>query len=158
MSKRRTIAKSIVSKRHPAQSDNDDLSSNLHREELVEIQLKQMINKEDKNRLFLILHRDIKGAINPASIIRYPMARIDVTVEDGTVMDETTKEGTEEHLLERNTKVYRAVGLTTFGDSDLCLRLAPCGSPPLATGIIEGSFEHGKFAIDAIVKENQRMG
>jgi hypothetical protein len=51
-----------------------------------------MINKEDKNRLFLILRRDIKGGTNPASIIRSPMARIDVTLEDGTVMAKSTKE------------------------------------------------------------------
>jgi hypothetical protein len=54
-----------------------------------------MINKEDKKRLFLILHHGINGAISPASVIRSPMARID---EDSTVMDKTTKEGIEEHF------------------------------------------------------------
>jgi hypothetical protein len=70
-SERRTFAESIVAKRHPTLSNNDDLSSNLHQENLVESQLKQMINKEDKKLLFLILRRDIKGAINLAIIIRY---------------------------------------------------------------------------------------
>jgi hypothetical protein len=45
-----------------------------------------MINKEYKKRLFLILRRDIKGAINPASIIISPIARIDTTLEDGTIL------------------------------------------------------------------------
>jgi hypothetical protein len=82
-----------VAKRHPTLSNNDDLFANLRREDLVESQLKEMINTEDQTRLFLILHRDIKGAVKPASISRSPMARIDVTLEDGTVLDKTTKEG-----------------------------------------------------------------
>jgi hypothetical protein len=47
------------------------------------------------------------------------MARIDVTLEDGTVVAETTNEEIEEHLLERNPEVYRAAGLMPFGDSYL---------------------------------------
>jgi hypothetical protein len=84
------------------------------------------------------------------------MARIDVTLKDGTVVSKRMKEGIEEHLLERNTKVYRAVGLTPFGDSDLGRRLGPYGSSPLATAILEGSFEHDSFAINAIVKQLNR--
>jgi hypothetical protein len=104
---------------------------------VIDNQLKQSINKEDKKRLFLVLLCDIKGAINPASIIRSPMTRIDVTIEDGSTIDKTTKEGIEEHLLEQNPKVYRAAGLTPFGDSDLgratprtlCI-ITPCNSNP----------------------------
>jgi nitrate reductase beta subunit len=113
-SKRRTLAEYMVAKRHPTLSNNDDLSGSIRQEDLVESQLKQIINKEYKKRIFLILRRDIKGAINPASIIRSPMASIDVTLEDGTVIAKTTKEGIEEHLLERNPKVYIAAGLTPF--------------------------------------------
>jgi hypothetical protein len=80
-----------VAKRYPTSSDKDDLYSNLRREYLIESQLKQMINKEYKKRLFVILRRDIKGAISPASIIRYPMAMIDVTLEYGTVVANTMK-------------------------------------------------------------------
>jgi hypothetical protein len=108
-----------------------------------------MINKEDKKCLFLILLHDIKGAINPASIIRSPMVMIDVMLEYGTIVSKTTNQGIEEHLLEKNPKVYRAVGLTPFGDSDLGRRFGPYGSPPLATAILEGSYEHDNCAINA---------
>jgi hypothetical protein len=52
-----------------------------------------LFNKEDKKRLFLTLRRDIKCAINPSSIIISPMARIDGTLEDGTIIATTTKIG-----------------------------------------------------------------
>jgi hypothetical protein len=73
-----------------------------------------MINKEDEKRIFLTLRHDTEGAINPTSIIRSPMERIDITLEDSTVMDKTTKKGIKVHLLELNPKVYRASGLTPF--------------------------------------------
>jgi hypothetical protein len=82
-----------VAKRAPELRENDDLYLNLRREDLVESQLKQMINTEDKKRLFLILRRDIKRAINSASIIISPISRIDVTLKDDTVVAETKKEG-----------------------------------------------------------------
>jgi hypothetical protein len=82
-----------------------------------------MINKEDKKRLFLNLRRGIKGAINPASIVRSQMARIDVMIDYGTIVAKTTKQRIEEHLIVRNPKVYRAAGLTPFGDSDPRRRL-----------------------------------
>jgi hypothetical protein len=66
------------------------------------------------------------------------------------------KEGIEEHLLERNTKVHRAAGLTPFGDSNLGRRLGPYGSSPLATVILQGSFEYDNFAINAIAKQIKR--
>jgi hypothetical protein len=114
ITRRRSLAESVVAKRHPTLSDEDDLSSTLRREDLIDKQLKQMINKEDKKRLVIILRRDIKGAINPASIIRSPIVRIGVTLEYGTVVAKTTKEGIKENVLERNPKVYRAPGLTPF--------------------------------------------
>jgi hypothetical protein len=114
----------------------DYISSNLRREDLIENQLKQMINREDKKCLFLILRRDIKGTINPASIIRSSISRIDVTLEDGAVAAETTKEGIELHLLERNTQVYRAVGLTQFINTELGRGLGSRGSSPLAKSIL----------------------
>jgi hypothetical protein len=98
-------------------SNNNDISSNLYQEDLVKSQLKQISNKEDKERRFLILRLHIKGATNPVSIIRSQMARIDLTLEDGIVLAKTTKEGMEKNFLEKNPKAYRATGITPFGDS-----------------------------------------
>jgi 5'-3' exonuclease len=151
--KRRLLAESVFGTRHHALGDKDDFSSTLRREDLIDNKQKQMLNKEDKKQLFLVLCRAIKGAFNPASIIRYTMARIDVTLEDGTIVAKTTKIGIEENLLERNPKVYRAAGLTPFGDTDLGRRLGPYGFSPLETAILEGSYEHYNFAITEIVKQ-----
>jgi hypothetical protein len=115
-----------------------------------------MLNKEDKKRLFLVLRRDIKGAINYARIIRSPITRIDITLEDGTFFAKTTKIGIEEHLLQRNLKVYRAAGLTPFGDTDLGRCLGPYVSSSLAKAILEGSYEDDNFASNAIVKQLKR--
>jgi hypothetical protein len=52
--------------------------------------------------------------------------------------------------------VYRAAGLTSFGDLDLGQRIGPYGSSPLATAILEGSFKHKNFAINAIFKQLKR--
>jgi hypothetical protein len=103
-------------KYHPELSDKDDLRSNLQREDLIENQLKKMIN--------------------PAIIIRSSMSIIDVTQEDGTITAETTNECIGNHLLMRNPKVYRATGLTPFGDMKLGKCLGPNGSSPLATPIL----------------------
>jgi hypothetical protein len=61
ISKRRTLTESKLVMRRPELSENDDLSSNIQRKNLIENQLKQMINKEDKNRIFTILRHDIKA-------------------------------------------------------------------------------------------------
>jgi hypothetical protein len=45
------------------------------------------------------------------------MSRIDVTLEDRMIVANTTKEGIETHLLEHNPKIYRAAGITKFGDT-----------------------------------------
>jgi hypothetical protein len=84
-----------------------------------------MVNKEDKKRMFSVLRFDIKGSINPASIIRSSMSRINITQQDGSIMTVTAKEGIEQHLLERNPKLYRAAGLSPFRNTDLGRQLGP---------------------------------
>jgi hypothetical protein len=84
------------------------------------------------------------------------MPRINITQQDGSIVAETTKEGIERHLLERNPKLYRATCLSLFGDTELGHQLGPFGTPPLATQILEGTFQHEEKAINAIVAQLQR--
>jgi hypothetical protein len=92
--RRNTLAKSKVLKKHPYLIGQDDLSSTLALADLVERQIKQkMVNKEDKKRMFSVLRFDIKGSINPASVIISPMSRIDITQQDISIIAVTTKEG-----------------------------------------------------------------
>jgi hypothetical protein len=134
----------------------DDLCSALALADLVERQIKQMVNKEDKNRMFSALRFDIKGSINPARIIRSSTSRIDITQQDGSIIAVTTKEGVEQHLLERNPKLYRAAGLSPVGDTDLECQLGPFISSPLATHILGGTFRQEEKASSAIAAQLQR--
>jgi hypothetical protein len=67
--------------------------------------------------MFSILRFDIKGSLNPASIVRTSMSIIDITQQDGSIVAEMTKEGIGSHLLQRNPKLYRTSGLSPFGDT-----------------------------------------
>jgi hypothetical protein len=68
----------------------DDLSSTLDLGDLIERQIKQMVNKDDKKRMFSILRFDIKGSFNPTSIVRSSMSIIDIKQQDGSIVVETT--------------------------------------------------------------------
>jgi Mg2+/Co2+ transporter CorB len=127
--RRNILAESKVLKQHPYLVEKDDLSSTTTLEDVVEHQIKQiMVNKEDNNRIFLILHFDIKDSITSASIRRSSISRIDITQQDGSIVAETTKEGIGRHLLERNRKLYRSSGLSPFGDTELGRQLGPLGT------------------------------
>jgi hypothetical protein len=115
--RRNTLAESKVLKKHPYLVGKDDLSSTIIREDLIERQIKQMANKDDKKRMLSVLYFDSKCSINAASVVRSSMSRIDITQQDGSTVAETTKEGIERHLLQRNPKLYRSAGLPPFGDT-----------------------------------------
>jgi hypothetical protein len=52
----------------------------------------------------------------------------------------------------QNPKVYRAATLVPFGDTELGRSLGPNGSSPLTTAILDGTFEHDDFDVNAIRK------
>jgi hypothetical protein len=58
--------------------------------------------------------------------------------------------------LERNPKLYRAAGLSPFGDTKTGRQLRLFVSSPLATQIQEGTFRHDNKAISAIAVQHQR--
>jgi hypothetical protein len=151
-----TLAKSNVLKKNHYLMGRDDLISTLALEDLIERQIKQMVNKDDKKRMFSTLRFYIKGSINPASIVRSSMSRIDITQQDGSIVAEITKEGIERHLLTRNPRFYRAAGLSPFGNTEMGRRLGPFGSSPLATQILEGTFRHEDKGISIIAAQVQR--
>jgi hypothetical protein len=53
--RRNTLAESKLFKKHPYLVEKDDLSSHLLRKDLIERQIKKMVNKDDKQCLFAIL-------------------------------------------------------------------------------------------------------
>jgi hypothetical protein len=76
------LAESKVLKNHPYLVGKYDLSSNLFREDLIERQIIQMVNKEDTKCMFSILRFNINGSINPVSIVRSSVERSDITQQD----------------------------------------------------------------------------
>jgi hypothetical protein len=94
----RTIRQIKSLEKYPYLVGMGDLSSTIALEDLIERQIKQMVNTDDKKRMFSILRFDIKGSINPESIVRTSMSRIDITQQDGSIVAETTKEGIEHGL------------------------------------------------------------
>jgi hypothetical protein len=89
--RRNTLAKYKVLKKHPYLIGKDDLSSTLALEDLVDPQIKQMVNTHDKKRIFSVLRFYRKGSINPESTIRSSMLRIDITQQDGSIVAVTPK-------------------------------------------------------------------
>jgi hypothetical protein len=84
------------------------------------------------------------------------MSRIDITQQDESIVAETKKEGIGRHLLQRKPKLYRASGVSPFGDIELRPQLGPFGSSPLTTKILEGTFHHENKSISAIAVQLQR--
>jgi hypothetical protein len=129
--RRSILGESKFLKKYPYLVGKDDLSSTLDLEDLVERQKKHMINKEDKEQMFSILRFDIKGSINPESIVRSSMSIIDITQKDISIVAEMTKEGNGHYLLIQNPTLYRSAGLSHFvdenwDDSEALLDHPPC--------------------------------
>jgi hypothetical protein len=68
------------------------------------------------------------------------MVIIDITQQNGSIVAETTKESIAQNLLQRNPKLYRAAGLSPFGDIYLGHHRGPSGSSPLTTEETERTF------------------
>jgi hypothetical protein len=73
-----------------------------------------MSEANDRRNLFTMLRFNIKGFIDPDSIKRNTLARVDVTI-DGRITHINTKKEIEGHLLQCIPNSYRAAGTTPFG-------------------------------------------
>jgi hypothetical protein len=73
----------------------------------------------------------------------------------GKWLHKPKEKGLKTHILERN--LYRAAGLSPFGDTELGRQLGPFGTSPIATQIVEGKFRHEHKFISAIVAQLQRI-
>jgi hypothetical protein len=99
-----------------------------------------------------MLRFDIKGFIDPCSIKRNNLTRVDFLV-NGRMTPLTTKAEIEDQLLARNTRAYLASGTTPFGHTVLGRSLGPNSDSPLADSILDGSFLHPNHAVSAFTQQ-----
>jgi hypothetical protein len=77
-----------------------------------------MNESKARRDLFTLLKFNIKGFINPSSIKKSLLIRVDIT-SNGVVSYLTTKSEIEDHLLQCDPLAYWASGTTPFGYSAL---------------------------------------
>jgi hypothetical protein len=106
-----------------------------------------------RRNLFTMLRFEIKGFIDPDSIKRNALTRVDVTNE-GCITPLTTKNEIEDHLLQRNPQSYWAVGSTPFGHTPIGKSLGPTGDSPLSKSILDGTFNHPNLSVKATYVDN----
>jgi hypothetical protein len=100
-----------------------------------------------------MLKFDIKGFINPDSIKRNSLARVDITI-NGYITPLTTNHEIEDHLSQRNPQAYWDDGTTPFGHMALGRALGPTGDSPLENLIIDDSLTHSNLAFRAFTDQS----
>jgi hypothetical protein len=74
------LVSDIIDRRHIHLSPSTSLSDKLEREELIKRKLKYMSEANARRNLFTMLRFDIKRFIDPDSINRNALTRVDVTI------------------------------------------------------------------------------
>jgi hypothetical protein len=120
----------IISRWHHHLSPEHSISDKLECDELIDRKLKNMKEVKARSNLFTMLWFDINGVIEPHSIKRNKLTRVEVMVDGGITLL-TTKAEIEDHLLSRNPQAYLASGTTPFGHTALGFSLGPTGDSPL---------------------------
>jgi hypothetical protein len=98
---------------------------------------------------------DIKGFIDPDSIKRNALARVDFTIY-GRITPLTTKNEIEDHLLQCNPQSYWVAGSTPFGHTPLGRSLSLTCDSPLANFILDGTFTNTNLEVKAFTSHLRR--
>jgi hypothetical protein len=102
------LASDIIDRKYSHLSLLTSLSDKLERDDLIERKLKYMLCESNARRnLFTVLRFDIEGFIDPDSVKRSALVRVDVTI-DGGITPIKTKIEIEDHLLQHNPQAYWA--------------------------------------------------
>jgi hypothetical protein len=99
------LASNIIYRKYLHLSPEHSSSDKLKHEDLIYKKLKHMYEANARRNIFMMLKFDIKGFIDPDSIKRNTLERVDVTVK-GCITPLTTKTEIEDHLLKRNPQAY----------------------------------------------------
>jgi hypothetical protein len=149
------LATDIIDRRYHHIAPEHSISDKLERDDLIDNKLKSMKEAKARSNLFTMLCFEIKGFIDPHSIKRNALTRVDVMI-DGRLTPLTTRVDIEDHLLTRNPQAYLVSGTTPFGHTAPGRSLGPTGYSPLADSILDGSFYHPHQAVSAFTQQLRR--
>jgi hypothetical protein len=141
------LASDMIYRKYRHLSPDVSPSDKLERENHIDRNLKYTSNATARRNLFTLLTFDMKGFIDPYSIKRNTLTRVDVKINN-QVSPLMTKNKIKYHLLKRNPQACWAAGSTPFGHTDLGRAPRPTGYSPLTESILDGSFSHTDHAIN----------
>jgi hypothetical protein len=90
------LATDIIDRHYHHLTPEHSISDKLERDDLIDKKLKKMKEAKARSNLFTMLRFDIKGFINPHSIKRNVLTRVDIMIDDHLTLL-TTKVEIEDH-------------------------------------------------------------
>jgi hypothetical protein len=128
----------------------------LEREAKIQKELKRRDNKRVAKGSFKKLGRQIRGHINPSSLKKTSLTRLERPDQDGVWKEIQGQGPIEEHIAQRNVEQFSNAGKPPFGYTELGEVLGHTGYSPLAEDILDGKSDHPALtneAMHAIIKQ-----
>jgi transcription termination factor NusB len=122
----------------------------LAREERIQKEIKRRENKQSTQQSFRKICRHIRGHINPNSLKKSSLTRLEVQDCDAIWKKIQGKVPVEEHIVERNVEQFSHVGNTPFGYTPLGGDLGHTGDSMMAEEILDGTIEHESLIDETI--------
>jgi hypothetical protein len=125
----------------------------------IQKELKWRKNKRVSKGSFKKLGRQIRVHINPSSLKKTSLTRLEIPDQDGVWKKIQGKGPVEEHTTQRNVEQFSHTGKKLFGYTELGDALGHTGDSPLAEDILDGKADHPALtdeALNAIVKKLRR--
>jgi hypothetical protein len=112
--------------------------------------LKRRDNKRVSQGSFKKLGRQTIGQINPSSLKKISLTRLEIPDKDGVWKEIKGKGPIEEHTSQSNVDQFSHAGKTPFGYTDLGDALGNTGDSPLAEDILDGKADHPSLTYEAL--------
>jgi hypothetical protein len=137
----------------------ENVRMTLEREAKIQKELKRCENKRVSKGSFKNLGRQIRGYINPSSLKKTSMTRLEIPYQDGVWKEIQGKGPMEEHIAQRNVEQFSHAGKAPFGYMELGDGLGHTCNSPLADDILAGKADHPALTnedMHAILKQLRR--
>jgi hypothetical protein len=142
------LATAIVEHEHPYVCDGNEYYP-VDKENLVAKVLKTRENRKTTKRSWEKLGIQIRGIINPETLKRSTLAKIEVR-DGGKWKKVEDKEIMEEHLMEQKIEKLYHAGKTQLVYLDLGAELGHTGDSQMANDILKGTSQHESLSNEAI--------
>jgi hypothetical protein len=152
------VATSRVERKYPHLVEGN-VPMTLERAAKIQKELKRSENKRVSQGSFKKLGRHIRGHINPSSLKKTSLTRLEIPDQDGVWKEIQGKSPMEEQIAHHNVEQFSHAGKTPFGYTELGDAIGHTGDSPLAEDILDGKADHPALtdeALHAIVKQLRR--